>query len=104
MGVICVSKQGIVMDAFDLMLNCGLCFCLFNLNFLPKMAVFQIETLFVTNFSGNPISSVDICFFFFSDSEQPCGKRYVHSIYYLTFSHCVKRFTNVLVKIFRQFF
>lgn len=34
-GVICVSKQGIVMDAFDLMLNCGPSFHLLNMNFFP---------------------------------------------------------------------
>jgi len=65
------------------------------------MVVFPIETLFVTSISGNLICSVDTCFFFFSDSEQSCGKRYVHSVYSLAFGPCVKRFTNVLVKISR---
>lgn len=62
-GVICVSKQGIVVEAFGLMLNCAV--CLVNLNFfffLPKTTVFQRETWFVTNISGNPLCSVDTLF------------------------------------------
>lgn len=54
------------MDAFDLMINRGLSFWLLNLDFFPKKAEFQIEMLFVTNFSGNPIWSVHIWFFSFS--------------------------------------
>lgn len=52
-GVICVSKQGIVVEAFGLMLNCAL--CLVNLNFfffLPKTTVFQREMWFVKTFLG----------------------------------------------------
>lgn len=61
------------------MLNCVFSLCLLNLNVFPKMAVFHIEMLIVTDFSGIHISSLDTCWFFFfsSDCEQPCGERYV---------------------------
>lgn len=55
---------------------------------------------FGTNLTGNTICSVSIFFFFFfSDSQQPCGKRYVHLIYNVILSACVKRFMNVLNKM-----
>lgn len=55
---------------------------------------------FGTNLTGNTICSViSFFFFFFSDSQQPCGKRYVHLIYNVILSACVKRFMNVLNKM-----
>lgn len=69
-------------------------------HFFPKMAVFHIEMLIVSNFSGIPICSVDTYFCFLFQWLWATLWRKVRVIfYYLTFNPCVKGFTNVLGEI-----
>lgn len=81
------------------MLICGFSLCLLNFNIFPKMALFHIEMLSVTNFSGIHISSVDTCFFLFQWLWATLWRKVCVIIYYFPFNPCVKALRNLLAEV-----